>query len=204
MLDGTGRKCDNKGLRHLKGKSLHNLRLLSSVAIGALLLAAPNSFAKEPVKYHHGVIIRFQGEIGPRLQRYLYRQLDAAKQQGADLVVLEIDSPGGRLKESLEIAERLQNLDWAHTVAYIPHRAISGAAIVSLGCDEILMAPQAVIGDAGAIFMDEHSLLPFRPPEDRSVFLPLPCAASPKPKGVRRPWPRPWPTRISRYFMFAI
>ena len=58
-------------------------------------------------------------------------------------MILEIDSPGGRLKESLEIAKHLQKLDWAHTVAYIPRKAISGAAIVSLGCDEILMAPQA-------------------------------------------------------------
>ena len=58
-------------------------------------------------------------------------------------MILEIDSPGGRLKESLDIADHLQKLDWAHTVAYIPRDAISGAAIVSLGCDEILMAPHA-------------------------------------------------------------
>ena len=101
----------------------------------------------------------------PGLERYLFRKLDAAKQQGADLVILEIDSPGGRLKESLEIAEYLQKLDWAHTVAYVPREAISGAAIVSLGCDEILMAPHARIGDAGAIVMDEDSFFRFAPAE---------------------------------------
>jgi len=149
--------------RHLKGKFLLALRLVTSVAVGAILLAAPEASAKEPVTYHRGIIIRFQGEILPGLETYLFRKLDAAKQQGADLVILEIDSPGGRLKESKEIAERLQELDWAHTVAYIPREAISGAAIASLGCDEILMAPHARIGDAGPIIMGEDSLFRLAP-----------------------------------------
>ncbi len=113
--------------------------------------------------YQHGVLIRFQGEIVPGLQAYLYRKLDIAKEQGADLVIIEIDSPGGRLIESAEIAERLQKLEWAHTVAYIPREAISGAAIVALGCDEIDIDPQARIGDAGPIIMGEFGLFEHAP-----------------------------------------
>jgi membrane-bound serine protease (ClpP class) len=139
----------------LKDKSLHNLRLISSLVIGALLLAAPQGSAKEPAKtYRHAVVIRFEGEIGPGLARYLYRKLDAAKQQGADLVILAIDSGGGELKTSVWIAQYLQKQDWAHTVAYVPEYAISGAAIAALGCDEILIAPHALIGDAGVISKD--------------------------------------------------
>lgn len=155
-----------------KGKSLYKLRLLTSLAMGVLMLAVPEGSATEPARYHHGVIIRFEGEILPGLQTYLYRKLDAARQQGADLVILEIDSPGGRLNESLEIAQRLQEVDWAHTVAYVPHRAISGAAIVSLGCDEILMAPNAEIGDAGAIIMGEESLFKLAPQKMISFLAP--------------------------------
>ena len=156
----------------MKAKSLHYLRLFTFIAIGSLLSSAPGLSAKEPVQYHHPVCIRFEGEIKPSLQRYLYRKLDAAKQQGADLVILEIDSPGGRLIESVEIAERLRDLDWAHTVAYIPQHAISGAAIVSLGCDEIIMSPQATIGDAGAIRMDEHAFFQFVPQKEISFLAP--------------------------------
>jgi membrane-bound serine protease (ClpP class) len=157
-----------------KDKSLHILRLLSCVAIGVFLLAAPQGFAAEPARtYHHGVIIRFRGEIGPGLERYLYRKLDAAKQEGADLIILEIDSPGGGLIKSVEIAEHLQELDWAHTVAYIPRNAISGAAIVSLGCDEILMAPEAVIGDAGVIGQtEEDAFFHFIPQKEISWLAP--------------------------------
>jgi len=142
------------------------------VAAGVLLLAAPGLSAKESAKYNHGVIIRFEGTILPGLQRYLYRKLDAAKEEGADLVILEIDSPGGRLDESLAIAKHLQELDWAHTVAYVPDKAISGAAIVALGCDEIILAPTAKIGDAGAIFLDENMLFQYVPEKAISFLAP--------------------------------
>ena len=128
-----------------------------------VLLAGSQAFAKEPAHYRHGVLIRFQGEILPGLQTYLFRKLDIAKEAGADLLVIEIESPGGRLVESREIAERLQKLPWAHTVAYVPREAISGAAIVALGCDEIVMDPQARLGDAGPIIMGEFGLFEHAP-----------------------------------------
>ena len=130
-------------LTRTKGKYLQNLRLLSSIVLGLGWLASSPMLANEPIKYHRAVIIRFDGEIDPGLQRLFYRKLDVAKQQGADLVIVEINSPGGRLQESKEIAERLEKLPWANTVAYIPREAISGAAIVAMGCDEILMEPHA-------------------------------------------------------------
>ena len=116
-----------------------------------------------PPKFSHGVLIRLQGPITPGLQHYLYRKLDAAQEDGADLVILEIDSPGGLLDESLAIAARLRNLSWAHTVAYVPREALSGAAIIALGCDEILMAREARLGDAGPIVFGEDALFRHAP-----------------------------------------
>ena len=125
---------------------MHNLRLFSCVAMGVLLLAAGEGYAEESAKaYHHAVIIHFEGEIGPGLASYLYRKLAAAKQPAA-WVILEIDSGGGELDGSVLIARYLQKQAWAHTVGYVPEYAISGAAIVSLGCDEILVAPKAILG----------------------------------------------------------
>jgi membrane-bound serine protease (ClpP class) len=138
-------------------------RLVFSLFLGLLLYEPPACFAKEPAKYNRAVLIRVEGVIAPGLETYLFRKLDAAKELGADLVILEIDSPGGLVIESQEIAERLQKLDWAHTVAYIPHWAISGAAIASLGCDEIVMAPHARIGDAGEIILGKDSLFRLAP-----------------------------------------
>ena len=121
-----------------------------------------------PRNYSHPVLIRFEGPITPMLQQYFYRKLDAAEQNKADLVIVEIDSPGGFVDESLEIANRLRELDWAHTVAYVPEEALSGAAIVALGCDEIVMAQSAKLGDAGPIFLGEDALFRHAPEKLRS------------------------------------
>ena len=97
--------------------------------------------AERPRTFERGVVIRLEGPISPLSERYLLRKLKTAEDRRADLVIIEIDSPGGFLDASLRIAERLRDLDWAHTVAFVPSQALSGAAIVALACDEIIMAP---------------------------------------------------------------
>ena len=123
---------------------------------------------KPPGKFQHGVIVRFDGTITPLLEHYLYRKIQAAQEQGADLIILEIDSPGGYVDSSLNIAHYLLKLEGVHTVAYVPRQALSGAAIAALGCDEIVMHPKAVLGDAGPIFMDKDFLFRHAPEKIRS------------------------------------
>jgi membrane-bound serine protease (ClpP class) len=116
--------------------------------------APPRAVQRPDKSFKRPVIIRFHGSIDGRMGRYFQGRLAKAQKRGADLIVLDIDSPGGYLSTSLEIAEALSGVDWAHTVAYVSREAISGAALVSLGCDEIIMAPDSRIGDAGAIQFD--------------------------------------------------
>jgi membrane-bound serine protease (ClpP class) len=101
-------------------------------------------------------LIEFHGSISSISEQYLYRKLDEAREMGAEVVIVEIDSPGGEVDATLRIGRRLADLGWARTVAYVPKEALSGAALFALGCDEIIMAPRAVIGDAAPIFMDEN------------------------------------------------
>jgi len=119
-------------------------------------------------RYERAVLIRFEGVITPLLEQFLYRKLDDAEQDGADLVILEIDSPGGLVESSFNIAHRLRDLDWAATVAYVPREALSGAAIVALGCEQIIMDPDAVLGDAGPILLGEDFLFRHAPEKVRS------------------------------------
>src|SRR5687768_3087601 len=103
-------------------------------ALGCLLLAGRSLPAAEPeAKFKKAVMIPMDGAITPMLKTFLFRRLDAARDERADLVILRINSPGGLLEESFEIAERMRSIDWARTVAYVPNMALSGAAIASLG-----------------------------------------------------------------------
>ena len=119
-----------------------------------LLGAASWAVDEQATKFSHGIVIHLAGPITTGLEHYLYRKMRHAQQAEADLLIIEIDSPGGQLEASVNLAGHFRDLDWAHTVAYVPREALSGAAIAALGCDQIVMRPQAVFGDAGPIVMD--------------------------------------------------
>jgi membrane-bound serine protease (ClpP class) len=140
-------------LRRAARVALVLLAMLAAVRLAAQ--ADKNDADPPPRAYETPILIRFEGEISTLNEQFFYRALGDAKSRGADLVIVEINSPGGLLDESLNLAHRLRDVDWARTVAYVPNEAISGGAIMALGCDEIVMDENAQIGDAGAIYMDQ-------------------------------------------------
>ena len=144
-----------------------SITLLFAPVVGPDCLAAQEQ-APAAELFEHPVWIPFQGTITPLTEQAFYRKLDQARQQGADLIVVEIDSPGGFLDSSLNLAHRLAELEGVVTVAYVPREALSGGAIMALGCDRIMMAPRARIGDAGPIFQGEDALFRHAPEKLRS------------------------------------
>jgi len=116
-------------------------------------------------RYEKGIVIRFEGMITPLLEQFIYRQLTVAERHGADLVIVEIDSAGGLVDPSFNIARALRDVDWAHTVAFVPREALSGAAVVALGCDRIYLHPDAALGDVGVMTVGRDSL--FRYAEEK-------------------------------------
>ena len=110
----------------------------------------PLATRPRPLKFSKPAIIEFKGEINRKLKTYFDNRFAASQSAGVDLLIIEIDSPGGLRDESLEMAKKLRDCD-AYTVAIISNEAISGGALVSLGCDEIMIDPNATFGDIGEI-----------------------------------------------------
>lgn len=149
-------------------------RLVLCGLLGLCVAKVAADQAREPATaagFARPVLIRFEGMITPLSEQSLYRKLEKAKSYQADLVIIEIDSPGGYVESSLNMADRFRRNSWCHLVAYVPdgqQGALSGAAIMALGCDEIVMHPKARIGDAGPIFQGEDALFRHAPEKIRS------------------------------------
>ncbi len=130
--------------------------------------AAQTPDAPEGQEEGTGALIVFDGVITPLRVAYLKRKLEAARESGVRVVVVEINSPGGGVEESFAAARMLQQITWARTVAYVPDMALSGGAVVALGCDDIVMGPNARLGDVGVIYQDDYAFFQYAPEKVRS------------------------------------
>ncbi|MEY9868375.1 membrane-bound serine protease (ClpP class) [Peribacillus sp. B2I2] len=125
-------------------------RYLSVLLFG--LLFTMSSFgvssvsAKEKIVYH----VPIEETVEKGLSAFLERALTTAEAADADLVVFEVNTPGGAVDAAGEIAKLLSDSP-IKTVAYVNNRALSAGAYISLSADEIYMVPSATMGSAAVI-----------------------------------------------------
>lgn len=136
--------------------------IYTSLILTALLQGGANNPPADPA-YETAVRIEATGMVGPLFDRRLRDKLAVAREKKADLVIIEIDSPGGYLHTTRDLATELRKIKWARTVAYIPREALSGAAFIALACDDIVMHSDARLGDIGVIVEGEDSLFRHAP-----------------------------------------
>jgi len=96
------------------------------------------------------VIIPLQTEVaGPAL--YLLRRgLKEAIAEHADVVVLDLKTPGGAIDTTFSIMEALGKFPGL-TIAYVDNEAMSAGAFIAATTDEIWFAPDGVIGAAAPV-----------------------------------------------------
>ena len=116
------------------------------------------------------VMIEFHEAITPLSGALLTRRFKQAEANGAKIIVIDIDSPGGYVSTTLELVDLFESATEITTVAYIRREAISGAALLALAADKIAIGPQALIGDAGMIMMGEDAAFRYVPEKERSYL----------------------------------
>ena len=101
----------------------------------------------------HVAVLTVRGEIDGVTEQSLERRIRQATDSGADAIVLEIDTKGGRLDATLDICTLLKDpsITPPNTVAWIRPEAYSAGTIIALACREIVVAPNATFGDAAPI-----------------------------------------------------
>ena len=99
-------------------------------------------------------VIPIRDQIGPPILDILRRGLKSAIQENADLVILDMDTPGGELGVTLEIMkeiiESIERFDGS-VITYVNKEAISAGAYIAIATSEIAFSPLSQIGAAEAV-----------------------------------------------------
>ena len=96
-------------------------------------------------------IIRIEGMIYGFTFESLQRRVDRALDQGASLIVLELDTPGGTVDTALEISRYIKGKIPVPTLAWINSKAYSAGIMIAAACNEIVMSKASVTGDCAPI-----------------------------------------------------
>jgi membrane-bound serine protease (ClpP class) len=99
----------------------------------------------------HVAIIEIKTEVDLGMLSYVDHAMDEAE-KNHDIVVLDVNTFGGRLDVATKIRDRILNASVPLTVAFIDSRAISAGALISLAAKKIIMAPGSTIGAATPIY----------------------------------------------------
>ena len=145
-------------LARFVGQELRNWRWVAHIAGDkqqlANVLRLNKPIVEQPIFEGERVAVRthLRGIITPRHVNRMLRAIEQglAKKE-TNLVLVEVDSPGGNLTESLRFAQYLADIgsDRAEVVCYIPGSALGDASLIALACDSIMMHPDAKIGGPG-------------------------------------------------------
>jgi len=88
--------------------------------------------------------------IDPRMNRKVKLALEDAAAQGADVILIEMDTYGGAVNDADDIRTMImENKTPIHV--WINKDAASAGALISIACDSIYMAPGASIGAATVV-----------------------------------------------------
>ncbi len=99
------------------------------------------------------LVIEVDGAIEPLSAAHIARGLDKAREDGASLVVIRLDTPGGLVDSTREIVERLLEAHVPVAVYVSPAgaRAASAGTFVAAAANFAVMAPGTNIGAASVV-----------------------------------------------------
>lgn len=100
-------------------------------------------------------VMRVTGTIGPTTTNYLNRSLDLSRSRGDQLLVMEMDTPGGLLSSTQEIVQVMLASTLPIVVYVSPEGASAGSAgaFITLASHVAAMAPATTIGAASPVSM---------------------------------------------------
>lgn len=130
--------------------------LLSIIISISYVLTPPSINAENEGENKLVYIIPIENEVERGLEAFLVRSTNEAIEAGANHIIFEIDTPGGRVDSAGQIGKLLQGLEIPSS-AYIVNEALSAGSYIALNSDTIYMQPNATMGASGVITGDGNA-----------------------------------------------
>lgn len=129
---------------------MKNTRIPLTILFLALFLAVPiQAAAAGPV----ALVLTIDGAITQATQEYLTRGIQTAEQEHAQLVILQLNTPGGDILSMSAMAEAMR-ASTVPVVVYVTPRgamAASAGTVITLAAHASAMAPETIIGAASPV-----------------------------------------------------
>ncbi len=123
------------------------------VCLGVLALLAGLVFHTEPASGQRAgevFLVPIHGDIELGLAPFVERSLEEARAVGASAVILDIETPGGRVDAAQRISNAIGDAGLP-VYAFINRHAYSAGAMIALATDRVYMRPGSVMGAATPI-----------------------------------------------------
>ncbi len=120
------------------------------ILISSLLSSGQDASAIEPEAKKSIYVIPIQGTIDKPNLFILRRGLKEAIANDVDMVVLDMDTPGGRVDYCLEMMDMLARFDGI-TATYVNSNAISAGSFIAAATQDIYFAPRGKMGASAVI-----------------------------------------------------
>ena len=135
-------------LAFLKSSSLGKILILLSAVMVALGIAGPALGGER-----HALVAEVDGIINPVTQRFISRVIDKGAKDGAEIVIIKLDTPGGLLSSTKKIVQDLLNASVPTAVYVYPSGAdaTSAGTFITTAANFAVMAPGTTIGAASPV-----------------------------------------------------
>lgn len=143
-------------MRMMRSRTLSAVTILFAMWLGMIaVLSLPRAGLAQVDggMGRHALILKAEGPLTPAMVNYIQRGIDTAALQGSEVIILQLNTPGG----AIDLMDRIINSILESRVPVIvyvsPRGAVAGSAgtLITLAGHANAMAPQTAIGAASPV-----------------------------------------------------
>ena len=133
---------------------MKSIKTLFFIIFTVLLLSQTPAHAQDGLSTIMTMTI--DGAVAPASQQYLERAVNLAERQNAEILILQLNTPGGSIDTMNEMLQTIRGSHIPIIVYVSPKGAMAGSAgtIITLAGHASAMAPETIIGAASPINLD--------------------------------------------------